>query len=242
MAIPPSPRPARGAGRLGVLVLGALAVGALVAGVLWWVRPSEGDGLVVEVKVTDTHGEPVKRAQVARRFAPRWQATDTQGRLRLTRVVLRSGERASPASIAQAIDVRAPYYANRSGRPPVVERGENGTWQAHFVLDPFGLLRVLVLPSNLPAVRAWLVSPKAGAIEAVDGVELARVGQPASWRVYGLASDLAVHLEGATGVAARRRLVDAPANGFLREIQLEAEKARPIHGRVVAPEGVSPRR
>lgn len=227
-------------GRLRIALIGTLAIAALIAGIAWWTRPSEGDGLVVEVTVTDPAGEPVNGAQVARRFAPRWQPTDTQGQLRLTRVVLRSDERASPDAIARAIDVRAPYYANRPGRPPVVERGPNGEWRARFVLDPFGLLRVHILPTNLPAVRAWVIPPTTGALEAVDGVEVARVGQPASFRVFGRATSLELHLEGATGVAARRHVVAAPANGFLREVKLEVEKATPIVGRIVPPEGVSP--
>ena len=69
--------------RWGLVAGGTLLLGAIVAGVLWWTRPAEGEGLVVEVTVTNPDGKPVKNAQVARRFAPRWQSTDPQGRLRL---------------------------------------------------------------------------------------------------------------------------------------------------------------
>jgi hypothetical protein len=186
----------------------------------------------------------VRDARIEARYAGVSARVGSDGRARLGGVLLRMGEAPTPTSVGRAVEVEAPSYAPPPGeRRPAepVEGSEGRRWRLEVVLVPYGQLRLLVQPTQLPDVKARVVAdPLLGLAVAEDGIAVARPGQPATWRIFDGPDKVEVRVSGATGVALRRRMVEVPSAGFTREIEIVAEKAVPIQGRVRLPSGNVP--
>ncbi len=208
----------------------------------WWiVRPPErGDeGLVVYVEALDEAGRPASRAQVERVFEARMQGLDAEGRARLTHVVLRELDTPSPASIARALRVRAPFHASRRGDRPEITRREDGGWVLRVTLHAHGLLRLYVDPPAQGACKAFLEdTDRDEGWEAVEGRQIARPGAPASYRVFAGAGELRTRIEGvadrdgAVTVATRKYVFAPPPPGHVVEHVLKPDPVAPILGRL----------
>ncbi len=221
-----------------VLIIVALGVAAFF--LVHDPRP-ESEGLVVHVYAKDSNGVPVTRAQVQRRFAPGWMPMGDDGYVRLTRVALRLGETPSNDAVAAAVEVKARFHANRSATPPAVRQREDGSYEAVFTMQAHGLLRLTLAPTQLPGARAALEpDPVLQRWEAVDGMAVARSGQPVLYRIYPELDRCRVHVMGDEGTASIRGSFECPSPGFIIERTVHALPSRPIVGKVLPPKGVAP--
>jgi hypothetical protein len=211
----------------------------------WWLgrggRPVD-EGLVVEVVVTDRAGHAVAGAQAR----PRWSEAPWTDGGRLVRVPLAEGRAVDEDAVAEAVDVRAPFYAEVSGDRPEVTRLGPQHFRAHFQLEQHGVLELVVPASLIGAARAHLEPDEPlRRIEAIGGRSVARVNQPAAFRIRAGLETVTIVLEGeptafGTREVARRRLtVPAPAPGRLQRAEVEAGKAHPVHGRVAWPDDLA---
>ena len=106
----------------------ALVFAALLAlaGLAWWLGQrarTTPEGLVVIVEIVDEAGVPVTAAQARPRFADtEWTPADADGRVTLIGVPLvADAEAPDEATVAEAIDVRAPWFALPPGASLALE-------------------------------------------------------------------------------------------------------------------------
>jgi len=193
------------------------------------------------VYARDAAGKPLTSAQVQRRFAPGWNPMGKDGYVRLTRVALRLDEGPGEDAIGAAVEVKSRFHASRSAKPPTVTQREDGSWEAVFVMQIHGLLRLTLGPTELSGARAALEpDPILERFEPVDGMGVARNGQPALYRIYPALDRCRVHVMGDEGTASIRGSFERPSPGFIIERTVHALPSRPIIGKVLAPEGVKP--
>jgi hypothetical protein len=225
------------------LVIAALAA---CAWMLARVTTQDDDaGPVAHVLVVDAEGRALATARVRARHGGEWQRVDAQGRVRMAGVALRDQEAPSPDAVAAALEVEERTHAMPPGRGPEAKARTDGDGvEVRFQLVEVGLLRLSIEPTTLGDVRAWILpGPGGEPVSAVGAQGVARVGRPATFRVFGSAEAVVARIEGeehlvhGTRVATRLRPLPAPAPGHVLERRLVAEPRTPIRGRVLRPEG-----
>jgi len=190
----------------------------------------------------------VPSAQIERVFENKRQRVAEGGLTELTHVVLRELDKPSPEALARALRVHAPFHALRRGDEPEVTRQPDGTWDLRWRLTHHGLLRLYVEETHLGACKAFAEGAEkpGGTWEAIGGIQVARPGSPASYRVFDASEPIVVRIEGeadvdgAIGVATRKLLVEPPPPGHVEERVLTPEVVAPILGQVVVGEGPTP--
>ncbi|MGE0193187.1 MAG: hypothetical protein AB7T63_14225 [Planctomycetota bacterium] len=225
-----------------------------LAGFAWWLgqrTPEPPEGLVVVVEVVDAEGQPVAAAQARSRFADtEWMTVDRQGRVTLTGVPLVANAQApDEATVDEAIDVRAPWYARPPGTTPVVTQEAPQRFRLRTVLELHGVLELVVKPALLGPARARVEPDEPlRRVTPIGGQGIARPGQMAVFRVRPGLERIAIVLEPELSVnrdrpVARRRLVvQAPTPGTMRRVEIEPGPAHPVHGTLGWPEALEPAR
>ncbi|MEZ6007652.1 MAG: hypothetical protein R3F05_07755 [Planctomycetota bacterium] len=230
----------------------ALVFAALLAlaGLAWWLGQrarTTPEGLVVIVEIVDEAGVPVTAAQARPRFADtEWTPADADGRVTLIGVPLvADAEAPDEATVAEAIDVRAPWFALPPGASLVVTRQAPRRFLARAVLEMHGVLELVVKPALLGPSRARVEPDEPlRRIAAIGGQSVARAGQMAAFRVRPGLPEIAIVLEPELSVArdrpvARRRLVvPAPQPGSMRRVEVEPGPAHPVNGTLGWPEAL----
>lgn len=252
-APPPAARPPSRAGRARVLaglLFLALAAGWAGVALRWWGPGRSGDGAptTVQVRVLDAAGQALREVEVRSRYGGAWQRPAADGRVDLALLPLGPeaaggpGEAGDPlaARLADALEVRAAYAAARRGRQAEVLHAE-GRLSATFHVEPCGLLTLLVPQTGFREVRATLdPDPGTERWRLLEGREVVRGGEAATWAVFGEAVDVGLTLEGDQGVARQRVVVRAPGPGHRVEHTLFPRPAAPISGRVRAADDSAP--
>ncbi len=223
---------------------------ALLAAVGAWLgsRGARGpEGLSVLVTIVDAGGRPVPRAQARARFVDGgWVDADAEGRARVHPVPLAADASPdSPQAIADAIEVRAPWYELPPGGALAIERGDANRFLARATLEPHGVLELVVKTTLLGPARASIETDEPlQRIAAIGGQGVARAGVAAAFRIRPGLRTVTVVVEPEPSlsrdrpVARRRLVVDAPAPGELRRVEIEPEASHPIHGRIHWPEAL----
>lgn len=237
---------------LTALVLATLAAGS------WWIARGGGNagdtgsGIRVLVEVVDLDGEPLPEAQVERVFENRRLRVSPEGTAALTDVVLRELDVPSPEALTRAVRVHTPFHALGPDRKPEVTQRDDGAWRMRFELRPHGILRLYVGETHLGPCKAFPEKPwhDRWVVEPIGGRDVARHGQPASYRVFDYLSEegneILVRIEGepdrdgGIGVATRKVRVAIPAPGHVVEQVLEPEQVQVILGQVRVGDGPEP--
>lgn len=231
MSTPASPAPARRTARvlLGLLFL-ALAVGWGAYALLGMRGAPQ---VRVLVRVHDAQGKPLPKALVRTRYGGAWLPLAADGTLELRDPATRKDPDVA-AALADALEAKAAFHAARAGAQAAVVPTGEGRWQATLVLEACGMLRVGVAPSGFASARARLdPDGPAGRWRVVEGHDVVRAGEAATWAVFEGAGALWATLEGERGVAQVRIELPVPAPGQLLERSLGPEPALPIRGRVL---------
>ena len=152
----------------------------------------------MHVRVVDGDGAPVKEAQVERVFENKRLRVDAEGRARLTHVVLRELDAPSPRSLARAIRVHAPSHALRRPADARILRRDDGAWDMRLTLTAHGILRLYVEETHLGSCKAYPETEDGWerTWEPIEGRQVARYGQPASYRIYDDPRELVIRIEG----------------------------------------------
>jgi hypothetical protein len=237
--VPPSsasPPPSRRARLLIGLVFLA------VAGFWGWValsRPAPA-AVQVTVRVVDGQGKPVPKAQVRSRYGGEWQEAAADGRVTLSDPRTRAAHGDAAGALADALEARASFFASRRATPPKVRATGEGRFEADLTLERCGILRIGVAPAGFPGARATIDAD--GPQERwrrINGLDVIRAGEAATFAVFEGAPPLWATLEGDRGVAQVRIELPAPGLGQELERSLGPEQAQPIRGRVTLPEGAT---
>ncbi|MFM8980475.1 MAG: hypothetical protein ACKOSS_08440, partial [Planctomycetia bacterium] len=216
---------------LGLLFL-ALAVASGAYALLGMRRAPQ---VRVRVQVRDTQGRPLPKALVRTRSGGDWLALAADGTLELLDPATRKDPDVA-AALADALEAKAAFHAARSGARPAVLAAGEGRYEATLVLEACGMLRVGVAPSGFASARARIdPDGSAGRWRVVEGHDVVRSGEAATWAVFADAPALWATLEGERGVAQVRIELPAPSPGQLLERSLGPEPALPIRGRVLLP-------
>jgi hypothetical protein len=205
----------------------------VAAGWAWFAlrRTAKSADTTVRVRVVDLAGAPVPGAQVRTRYGGEWFRVDARGEALLESPTVNQGVSDPAAALADALEARATYHAMRHGRHAEVARAPDGTYDATLRLEHCGLFRLGVALTAYAEAHATLDSdPARERWRVVEGNDVVRAGQAATWAVFAGADRLWVTLEGPQGIAQHRLSVPAPGPGFLLEKTLFPGPARPIRG------------
>jgi hypothetical protein len=195
-------------------------------------RPRTAPHTVV-VRVLDTAGRPLPETEVRTRYGGEWLRVNSSGEARLESPRVREGQPDEVAALADALEARGAFHRLRRERHARVSRRENGTVEAEFRLEKCGLLRVGLAMTAFPEARATLdPDPVRDRWRVVEGNDVVRAGQAATWAVFAGAPKLWVTIEGPAGVAQERVPIDPPGAGLLIERTLFPHRAVPIRGRL----------
>ncbi len=207
----------------------------IAAGLVLWLDPFAGEGLVVHVGVVDAaSGEPLSGVKVKSRFNDAWVTTDRDGMARLTNVELAPNTKPSAKAIARVLELSHRSVV-ASTILPEVTAGEDGAYVAVFEAESFGILTLTLEPTILPNVRLYVENAEGIRAVPVDGRGTARVGQSASYRIFGNPQRVPVVLKGDMGVGMRRWMVRAPSPGATLQRSYAATAATPISGQILEP-------
>jgi hypothetical protein len=212
---------------IGVLFLAA------AGGWAWFAlrrTPREAAG-TVRVRVVDLAGAPIANAQVRTRYGGDWVRTDASGVAVLENPVVNRGIEDPAAALADALEARGSYHAMRHGRRAEVARAADGAREATLRLEHCGLLRLALAMTAYAEARLTVdPDPARERWRLLEGRDVVRVGEAATWAVFAGAERLWVTIEGPQGIAQHRVEVAAPGPGFLLEKTLFPGPARPIRG------------
>lgn len=235
MSPPASPAPPR---RLARVLLGLLFLALAVGWGAYALLGMRGAPQVrVRVRVQDPQGKPLPKALVRTRYGGAWTPLAADGTLELLDPATRKDPDVA-AALADALQAKAAFHAAREGTQPAVVAAGEGRYEATLVLEACGMLRVGVAPSGFASARARLdPDGPAGRWRVVEGHDVVRAGEAATWAVFEGASTLWATLEGERGVAQVRIELPVPSPGQLLERSLGPEPALPIRGRVQLPGG-----
>lgn len=221
------------------VLLGAFFL-TVAGGTAWYAlaRPRSAPVRVVTVRALDVQGRPVPGAEVRTRYGGEWVRVDAGGLARLEAPRVREGQPDVAAALADALEARGTYHRLRRDRRARVARRDDGSYEAEFRLEHCGLLRLGVAMTAYASARATLdADPVRDRWRVVEGNDVVRAGQAATWAVFAGAPRLWVTLEGDRGVAQERVPIEPPGPGFLLERTLFPHPSRPIRGRLVAEGG-----
>jgi hypothetical protein len=226
-AVPPASRRAP-------LLIGVVFLAA-AAGWAWYAlkRTSKETGGTVRVKVVDLAGTPVPGATVRTRYSDggAWVGANAAGEAVLESPRVNQGIADPAAALADALEARATFHAMRHGRLAEVTRAQDGTYDATLKLEHCGVLRLALAMTAFADASARLdPDPARERLKLLEGRDVVRVGEAASWAVFPGAEKLWVTVGGHQGVAQHRVALVAPGPGFLLEKTLFPGPARPIRG------------
>ncbi len=224
---------------LGLLFLALAAGWALIA--LGGLTRGGEPSVRLFVRVVDEQGRDVPRADLRSRYGGAWLTPAGTGEVDAGLLPLRGTEGALAARLEDALEARAAFHAARAGPTVRVESAPDGALRATLTLQRCGLLRLAVAPSALAQVRAVVdADPGQERWRLLEGREVVRPGEAATWAVFAGAERIGVTLEGDQGVARQRLSLPAPGPGFLAEQTLFPLPATPIAGRIEVVEGLAP--
>ena len=224
-----------------------LCVVALAAGA-WWVTArdaAEPAGLRIAIVTPEGVAVPKGQARWARAGTEWTQLPATgEGVLAWPDQVPKS--EAAARALLERLRVRAPFYAQVKGASaPALTRTPSGAWHVRLPLVHHGVMELRVRAGHVGEARAYLQPDEPlRRIEAMDGRNVARVRQPAAYKIFPGTGPLRVVVEGEAnvqGVNPMARLIvllDPPQPGELIARSVEASKAFAIRGRVQWPEGI----
>lgn len=225
---------------MGALFLLLAAFWAAVALGLFGGRATQAP-LNLRVRVLDPDGAEVPEVQVRSRYGGDWlRPAPGTGLVDASRLPLGPRTGSTLEALVDALEVRGAYVAMRRGRrADVLERGDE--FEATFRVERCGLLRLALGPTALREVRVVVdADPGAERWRLLEGRDVVRPSEAATWAVFPDADTVGVTLEGDQGVARERRLFPAPGPGFLLEHTLFPLPAAPIGGALHVAEGVLP--
>jgi hypothetical protein len=206
---------------------------AAAAGWALWAlmrTPQEVAG-TVRVRVVDLDGKPVTGAQVRTRYGGEWVGVNAKGEAALESPRVNQGLADPTAALADALEGRATFHAMRHGRRAEVVRGKDGGYEATLKVEHCGVLRLALAMSAYADAHMTLdPDPARERWRLLEGRDVVRVGEAATWVVFGGADKIWVTIGGHQGVAQNRVALTAPGPGFLLEKTLFPGPARPIRG------------